>query len=58
MARKSREWESVQLIVHSKFPSYMNILISTWVLLAAGLGFSLPMIYLRVKDTSLADEVM
>ena len=38
---------------------YMNIFISTWVLLVAGLVFTLPMIYLRVKDTtSLADETM
>jgi hypothetical protein len=37
----------------------MNIFISTWVLLAAGLLFALPMIYLRVKDTTLlADEKM
>ena len=37
----------------------MNIFISTWVLLAAGLVFALPMIYLRVKDTTLlADEKM
>ena len=33
--------------------------ISTWVLLAAGLVFSLPMIYMRVKDhTDLADETL
>ncbi|KAI0075905.1 MFS general substrate transporter [Panus rudis PR-1116 ss-1] len=31
---------------------YMNIFISTWVLLAAGLTFSLPMIYLRVETKS------
>ncbi|KDR68675.1 hypothetical protein GALMADRAFT_215550 [Galerina marginata CBS 339.88] len=38
---------------------FMNMLISTWVLLAAGLVFSLPMIYLRVKDqTDLADETL
>jgi hypothetical protein len=38
---------------------YMNMFISTWVLLVAGLVFALPMIYLRVKDTtSLADETM
>jgi MFS family permease len=38
---------------------YMNIFVSTWVLLAAGLLFLLPMIHLRVKDqTNLEDEVI
>ncbi|KDR77449.1 hypothetical protein GALMADRAFT_245627, partial [Galerina marginata CBS 339.88] len=38
---------------------FMNMLISTWVLLVAGAVFSLPMIYLRVKDqTDLADETL
>ncbi|KAF9552989.1 MFS general substrate transporter [Agrocybe pediades] len=38
---------------------FMNMFISTWVLLAAGLVFTLPMIYLRVKDTTdLADETL
>ncbi|PPQ97669.1 hypothetical protein CVT26_002481 [Gymnopilus dilepis] len=38
---------------------YMNMFISTWVLLVAGLVFALPMIYLRVKDhTELADETL
>ncbi|TFY82247.1 hypothetical protein EWM64_g1768 [Hericium alpestre] len=38
---------------------YMNIFLSTWVLLAAGLLFSLPMIHLRVKDhTDLEDETI
>lgn len=37
----------------------MNMFISTWVLLVAGLVFSLPMIYLRVKNhTDLADETL
>ena len=37
----------------------MNMFISTWVLLVAGLVFALPMIYLRVKDhTELADETL
>ncbi|KAF5361690.1 hypothetical protein D9758_007339 [Tetrapyrgos nigripes] len=36
---------------------YMNLFISTWVLLVAGLVFALPMIYLRVKDhTDASDE--
>ncbi|EGN98006.1 hypothetical protein SERLA73DRAFT_182836 [Serpula lacrymans var. lacrymans S7.3] len=38
---------------------YMNIFISTWVLVAAGLVFALPMIYMRVKDhTEIDDEVL
>ena len=37
----------------------MNIFISTWVLLVAGLIFALPMIAMRVKDhTELADEAV
>lgn len=37
----------------------MNMFISTWVLLVAGLIFALPMIHLRVKDhTELADETL
>ncbi|KAF8641532.1 hypothetical protein AX16_009909 [Volvariella volvacea WC 439] len=36
---------------------YMNIFVSTWVLLVAGLVFSLPMIHLRVKNhTTIEDE--
>ncbi|EPQ56969.1 MFS general substrate transporter [Gloeophyllum trabeum ATCC 11539] len=38
---------------------YMNIFISTWVLLVAGLFFALPMIQMRVKEhTDIADETM
>ncbi|KAF8961016.1 major facilitator superfamily domain-containing protein [Flammula alnicola] len=38
---------------------FMNLFISTWVLLVAGLVFALPMLYLRVKDhTELADEAL
>ncbi|KAI0038746.1 MFS general substrate transporter [Auriscalpium vulgare] len=38
---------------------YMNIFISTWVLLVAGLVFALPMIHLRVRDhTEYEDEVI
>ena len=37
----------------------MNMLISTWVLLASGLVFAFPMIYSRVKDhTELEDEIL
>lgn len=33
--------------------------VSTWVLLVAGLVFALPMIYLRVKDTTdVVDETL
>jgi len=38
---------------------YMNLFLSTWALLIAGLVFSLPMIHLRVKDhTDDEDEVL
>lgn len=38
---------------------FMNIFASTWGLLAAGLLFALPMLYVRVKDhTELADEAL
>ncbi|CCO27891.1 UNC93-like protein C922,05c [Rhizoctonia solani AG-1 IB] len=38
---------------------YMNIFVSTWALLAAGLIFALPMLHYRVKDrTELADEAL
>ncbi|KZT24725.1 MFS general substrate transporter [Neolentinus lepideus HHB14362 ss-1] len=38
---------------------YMNIFVSTWVLLVAGLVFALPMIHMRVKDhTELVDEAL
>lgn len=37
----------------------MNIFVSTWVLLVAGLVFALPMLYLRVKNhTELEQETM
>ncbi|KAF8168400.1 major facilitator superfamily domain-containing protein [Crassisporium funariophilum] len=38
---------------------FMNMFISTWVLLVAGLVFALPMIYARVKDhTDISDETL
>ncbi|KAF9445616.1 MFS general substrate transporter [Macrolepiota fuliginosa MF-IS2] len=38
---------------------YMNMLLSTWALRAAGLFFALPVIHIRVKDhTDLTDEVL
>jgi len=38
---------------------YMNIFISTWCIVAAGLAFALPMIHLRVKDhTTFEDEAL
>lgn len=37
----------------------MNVFISTWVLLAAGLVFAFPMIYMRVKEhTDISDETL
>lgn len=37
----------------------MNMFLSTWILLAAGLVFALPMIHLRVKEhTDIADETL
>ena len=38
---------------------FINMFISTWTLLVAGLVFALPMIHLRVKNhTELADETL
>jgi len=38
---------------------FMNMFISTWVLLVAGLVFALPMIYMRVKEhTDIIDETL
>ncbi|KAF9526416.1 major facilitator superfamily domain-containing protein [Crepidotus variabilis] len=38
---------------------YMTIFLSTWILMVVGLLFALPMIHLRVKDTTdLADETL
>jgi hypothetical protein len=38
---------------------FMNIFLSTWTLLVAGLIFALPMIHLRVKNhTDLEDETL
>jgi hypothetical protein len=37
----------------------MNMFLSTWILLVVGLALVLPMIYLRVKDsTDLKDEAL
>ncbi|KAG9310065.1 major facilitator superfamily domain-containing protein [Chiua virens] len=36
--------------------SYMNIFLSTWCLVAAGLLFAFPMIYTRVRDTTVLDD--
>lgn len=39
------------------FRRYMNIFISTWVLLVAGLICAFPMIYIRIRDTTdMTDE--
>ncbi|TFK22046.1 DUF895 domain membrane protein [Coprinopsis marcescibilis] len=38
---------------------YMDMFLSTWILLVVGLGLALPMLYLRVKDqTDLEDEAL
>ncbi|KAF9234668.1 hypothetical protein BU15DRAFT_89902 [Melanogaster broomeanus] len=37
-------------------PSYMNIFISTWCLVAVGLVLAFPMIYSRVRDTTVLDD--
>lgn len=38
---------------------FINIFISTWVLLVAGIIFALPMVYFRIKDhTDLEDEAL
>ena len=34
----------------------MNIFASTWALLVAGLIFALPMLYLRVRNTTTLEE--
>jgi len=34
----------------------MNIFLSTWCLVVAGLVFSFPMIYLRVRDTTVLED--
>lgn len=34
----------------------MNIFLSTWCLVAAGLLFAFPMIYARVRDTTVLDD--
>ncbi|KAF8508521.1 major facilitator superfamily domain-containing protein [Gautieria morchelliformis] len=38
--------------------SFMNIFASTWALLVAGLVFALPMLYLRVRNTTTLEEDM
>jgi hypothetical protein len=34
----------------------MNIFLSTWCLVVAGLVFSFPMIYLRIRDTTVLED--
>lgn len=46
-------------IPRHRLAAYMNIFISTWVLLAVGLICALPMLHLRVKDhTELEEETV
>jgi hypothetical protein len=35
---------------------YMNIFLSTWSLVVAGLVFSFPMIYFRIRDTTVLED--
>jgi hypothetical protein len=47
------------LLRNSLISAYMNIFISTWVILTVGLLFALPMLIARVKEhTDLADETI
>jgi hypothetical protein len=34
----------------------MNIFLSTWCLVVAGLLFSFPMIYMRIRETTVLDD--
>lgn len=62
MACIFREWRSLVFSVYAVdviVGRFMNIFISTWGLLVAGLLFAAPMIHLRVKDyTDLEDETL
>lgn len=44
------------MIADSDSLRYMNLFLSTWAILIAGLVFSLPMIHLRVKDHTDDDD--
>jgi hypothetical protein len=47
----------VPLFENLHLPAYMDIFVSTWVLLTAGLIFVLPMLIARVKEhTDLAED--
>jgi hypothetical protein len=49
----------VPLFENLHLPAYMDIFVSTWVLLTAGLIFVLPMLIARVKEhTDLAEETI
>lgn len=49
----------MQLTVPFQMTRYMNIFLSTWALTAAGMVFTLPMVYYRVKDfTEIKDEAL
>ena len=52
-------FDMLDSINDTRKPSYMNMFLSTWTLLLAGLVFALPMIYLRVKEhTEIEDEAL
>jgi hypothetical protein len=47
---QAREEEKLTYVIRLKKKRYMNMFISTWVLLVAGLVFAFPMIHMRVQD--------
>ncbi|KAG6853534.1 hypothetical protein C0991_003454, partial [Blastosporella zonata] len=52
-------WYGPEIAMLSARCRFMNVFISTWALLVAGLVFALPMIFIRVKEhTDYADEVL
>lgn len=56
---ENREFTNTEVALTSYLCRYINIFISTWVLLVAGIIFALPMVYFRVKDhTDLEDEAL
>ena len=54
---ESIDW--LDSVINMSDASYMNMFLSTWILLLAGLICALPMIHLRVKEhTEIADEAL
>ena len=55
----TRRWLSFRLFGDLHILAYMNIFISTWVLLTVGLILAIPMVMVRVKEhTDFADETI